>query len=310
VTGSPPFRFGVQLRGAATRLEWVEKARKAEALGYAVATMPDHISGQLAPVPALAVVAASTSSLRIGTMVLSNDWRNPVLVAREAATLDLLSEGRLELGIGAGWDRHDYAQLGVPYGPPGVRVARMEQAVDIILQLLEGATVTHSDRFYQLEAATCTPLPVQLPHPPLVIGGGSRRVLSMAGRLADIAHIHTNLSAGQQGGDARPNLRAKATAERVQWVRDAAHERSATPELGIRVIMASVTDRRATRAAELGQRWNLSSDEVFECPQALVGSIDGMAEDLMERREKYGFSFIVWGEEVMEELSPLVSRLG
>ena len=304
-----PFRFGVQLRTAASAEAWVELARTAEGLGYSVATLPDHVADHLAPVPALAVIAASTKVLRIGTMVLSNDWRHPVLVARDMATLDFLSGGRLEFGLGAGWMGLDYDRLGIHYDPPAVRIDRMTESLEIMKQLLSGASVTHAGRYYQLEGANCYPAAVQHPHPPIAIGGGSKHVLSVAGRLADIVNVHTNLGAGQRGDPDQPDLTDAATERRLGWVRTAAGDRFGDIELGLRVPMAAVTDSRMSKAADLGARWKIGDEAVIQSPYALVGSVQDIIDDLLARRERFGFSYIVWNDTELTTMAPVVKQL-
>ncbi len=304
-----PFRFGVQLQRADSPTSWLNKARIAEDIGYSVVTMPDHVSPQPAPMPALTAIALSTTTIRVGPMVMSNDWRNPVLLAREAATLDWLSNGRLELGIGAGWQSKDYEQLGLPFDSPGVRVDRMAEALEIIRDLLSGVTVTYSGRYYRLVDATCYPPPVQTPHPALVVGGGSRRILSLAGRLADVVNVHTNLGASQRGVSYKPDLAPESARQRFAWVREGAAERLAEVELGLRIFMTAVTDQRANAAADLGARWQLNASQVLESPYALIGSADSIAEELVARREEYGASHFVWNESELETMAPVVKRL-
>jgi probable F420-dependent oxidoreductase len=308
-TGHRPFRFGVQLQRADSASAWVNKARHAEEIGYSIVTMPDHVSSQPAPIPALTAIALSTTKIRLGPMVMSNDWRNPVLLAREAATLDWLSNGRLEFGLGAGWQSQDYERLGLPFDSPGVRVDRMAEALGIIRDLLSGNTVTCSGRYYRLVDATCYPSPVQTPHPPLVVGGGSRRILSLAGRLADIVNVHTNLGASQRGATYRPDLAPDSARERVRWIREGAGARFAELELGFRIFMTAVTDQRSSAAAELGSRWQLSADEVLESPYALIGSVDSIADELVARREQFGTSHFLWNESELKTMAPVVRRL-
>jgi probable F420-dependent oxidoreductase len=288
----------------------VSKAQRAEEIGYAVVTMPDHVSPQPAPMPALTAIAIATKSIRLGPMVMANDWRSPVLLAREAATLDWLSNGRLELGIGAGWQKHDYDQLGMPFDAPGVRVDRMVEAVEIIRDLLSGKTVTYAGRYYQLTEATCYPSPVQTPHPPLVLGGGSRRILSLAGKLADMVNVHTNLGDARRDDPSfRPDLGPESAMKRFGWVRKGAGDRFGEIELGLRLFMTAVTDQRASAAAELGARWQLDEDHVLESPYALVGSVDAIADELVRRREQYGASYFLWNEPELETMAPVVKRL-
>jgi len=304
------FRFGVQLTGAPSRDAWLDKAKRAESLGYSVVTIVDHMGDQLAPMPALTAIAMSTTSIRVGPMVLANDWRNPLLVAREAATLDLLSNGRLELGIGAGWLTTDYEQLGIPYDRPGVRVERMMEALVLIRDLLSGERVNHSGPHYRLTNASCFPRPVQRPHPPIVVGGGSQRLLIFAGQLADVINVHTNLGAEHVVGDqSRADISSEAARRRFDWVREGARDRLHEIELGLRIFAASVTDRPEAAAAELGRRWQLSAAELLESPYALVGSLDQIAEGLLKRRHEFGATYFTWNESEMEKMAPIVGRL-
>jgi probable F420-dependent oxidoreductase len=243
-------------------------------------------------------------------MVLANDWRNPLLVAREAATLDVLSNGRLELGIGAGWLTTDYEQLGIPFDRPGVRVERMMEALTLIRDLLQGERVNHSGPHYRLTNATCFPQPVQKPHPPIVVGGGSRRLLTFAGQLADVVNVHTNLGAEHVVGDqSRADISAEAARRRFGWVREGAGSRFHQVELGLRIFASSVTDRPEAAAAELGRRWQLSAAQLLESPYALVGSVDHIAEGLLKRRQEFGATYFTWNEPEMEKMAPIVGRL-
>ena len=304
------FRFGVQLTGADSRDAWIDKAKRAESLGYSVVTIVDHMGDQLAPMPALTAIAMSTTSIRIGPMVLANDWRNPLLVAREAATLDWLSNGRLELGIGAGWLMTDYAQLGIVYDPPSVRVERMMEALPIIRDLLDGRRITHKGRYYRFTDASCLPRPVQKPHPPMVIGGGSRRLLTFAGRFADIVNVHTNLGAtGVVGDQSRADLSSAAARRRFAWVRDGAANRLPQIELGLRIFAASVTDHPESAAADLGRRWGLDATELLESPYAVVGTVDAVAEIILKRRDDLGATYFTWNETEMERMAPVVRLL-
>ena len=181
-----PFRFAVAATGK-SRAAWVEYARKVESLGYATLVMSDHITApDLAPLPALATAAEATTTLRVGVHVLVNDYRHPALVAHEAATVDWLSDGRLEFGFGAGWMRDEYEQLGLVYDPPAVRVERFAEAVTLIKRLWQEEVVTCSGEHYQVRELRLQSKPVQQPHPPLMIAGGGRRMLTLAAREATI----------------------------------------------------------------------------------------------------------------------------
>jgi probable F420-dependent oxidoreductase len=308
--GPKPFRFAVNVARAASRAEWVDKARKLEDLGYSVLTMPDHLVDMLAPIPALVCAAEATRNLRIGTMVLNNDFRHPVLLAREAATVDLLTGGRLELGLGAGHMQLEYDQAGLRYDAGATRVERLSEAVAIIKGLLEGAPVTFAGRHYRVTEHTIHPLPVQRPHPPILIGGQARRLLTLAAQHADIVGLTGIIF---RRGGAEPELSgftAAAVDERVRLVREAAGARFAQLELNALVQRVIVTDDRRGAAEELTRRWSqLSPGDILESLDALVGSSDQMVEDLHARRQRWGLSYYVAHEFSMDALAPVVARL-
>jgi probable F420-dependent oxidoreductase len=309
-----PFRFGVQLPKAASAKEWTETAREVESLGYSTLFMPDHLDNQLAPVPALAAAAAATSELRVGTLVLDNDYRHPVMLAKEAATIDLLSDGRLELGLGAGWMRSDYEQAGMPYDRAGVRIDRFEEGLAIIKGLLSDAgPVTFAGEHYTVTGLEGTPKPVQTPHPPILIGGGGKRVLSVAGREADIVSINFDLSQGAVGPDVGPTGTAEAISEKLGWVRAAAGDRFDGIELSVTIFVAMITDDPHGLAAALGPGFGITPDQALAMPFVLAGSLDQMIESLQQRREEYGFSYIVISSglsaDAWRTLAPLVAKL-
>src|SRR6266852_3818312 len=218
-----PFRFGVNVGRAGSRAEWVEKARKIEDLGYGTLTVPDHLADLFAPMPAVLSAADATKHLRVGTNVLNNDLRHPVLVAREAATVDLLTDGRLQLGLGAGSLRSEYDQAGLGFDPGGTRVERLAEAVTIIKGLLKGEQVTFTGRHYRVAGHSIAPLPVQKPHPPILIGGNGPNLLTLAAREADIVGLSGITF--QSGGAAPPDLsgwRAASVDAKVRLVRDVA----------------------------------------------------------------------------------------
>jgi probable F420-dependent oxidoreductase len=305
-----PFRFGVQISQAATRAEWTEKARRAEALGYDVLLMPDHLGEQLAIGPALAVAAEATTTLRIGTLVLQNDLRHPALVAKEAATLDLLSEGRFELGLGAGgsW-MPDYEATGIPFDPPGARVARLEESLVVLKGLLSGNPLSFAGRHFTFTEFEGFPRPVQRPHPPILVGGGGPRTLALAARQADVVGIlPTLLSVG--GQFRMEQCRAAAFAEQVDLIRAAAGARFADLELNVLLQRLVVTDDPRRASEDLSREWEpLTPADVLGTPYLLVGTIDGIVETLQERRRRFGVSYLVAFERDMEAFAPVVARL-
>lgn len=306
------FRFGVNVRQAKSAAEWAEKARKIESLGYDTFNVPDHLTDLMAPMPALVSAAAATTRLRVATNVLNNDLRHPVLVAREAATVDLLTNGRLLLGLGAGSIKSEYDEAGLTFDTGATRVERLAEAVAIIKRLLNGEQVTFAGRHYRVTGHRIAPLPVQKPRPPILIGGNGRRLLTLAAREADIVGF-SGLTF-HQGGAAPPDLSAWRIAgvdERVRLVREAAGDACfAQLELNALVQQVTVTNDRRKAAEELSSRWpQLSPEEILDSPYVLIGSIDQMVEDLQARRERWGISYYVTHEPYMDALAPVVARL-
>ncbi|HET7034564.1 MAG TPA: TIGR03621 family F420-dependent LLM class oxidoreductase [Thermomicrobiaceae bacterium] len=304
--GLRPFRFGVQQYAATNAAEWAEKARRAEALGYDILVIPDHLGqGVMAYAPALTAAAGATTTLRIGALVLDNDFRHPALVASEAATLDLLSDGRFELGIGAGWDRRDYSASGIPFDSPAVRLRRLEESVRLIKSLLRGEPVTFTGQFYALDALQNSPLPVQRPRIPIMLGGGGPRMLVLAGREADIVSV---MPAGL-GADAMPDLRASALERAITGLRRAAGERFPRLELNTLLQRLVVTDDAHEAAEQLAGDWQLTPEEALGSPWALIGSADRIVDALLERRERFGLSYWVVQGRHMEAFAPVLAQL-
>ena len=303
------FRFGAQLSFAGSQDAWLAKARRVEDLGYATLCVPDHFDDQLAPVPALVAAAAATTTLRVATLVLSNDYRHPLVVAKEAATVDVLSGGRLELGLGAGWLASDYEQSGIPLDPPSVRIDRLEEGVAVVKGLLAGGKFSFRGRYYTVTDHPGTPVPVQKPRPPLLIGGGSRRILSLAGREADIVSVNFDLRSGSIGTQLGVTATAEATAEKVGWVREAAGDRFEAVELSCTAYLTMVTDDREGVAAGLGSGFGLDAGQVLAMPNFAIGTVDQIADELERRRDELGLSYVVVGGECQEAMAPVVARL-
>jgi probable F420-dependent oxidoreductase len=302
-----PFRFGVELAGAPSVAAWRELAREAESLGYSVLCVADHFGTNFAPLPALTAAAEATSSIRLATMVLANDYRHPLVLAQEVATLDVLSEGRFELGIGAGWMRADYEAAGIDYDGPGVRVERLEEAVQVLRGALGPGPFTFAGKHYRVDCAGITPPPVQAPVP-ILIGGGGRRVLSLAGYRADIVSINFNLRAGAFDAATWQNGTTDATIEKLAWVRAAAGNRADDIEYNID-LLAVVTDDRANALQMLSNDLGMSPGELERTPHALVGSVNEVADTIIARREAFGFSYITVTEDAMRSMAPVVARL-
>ncbi len=304
-----PFRFGVQMSQVGSASEWRDKARKLEDLGFSTLFMPDHFGPELAPLPAIAMAAAHTTSLRVGSLVFDNDYKHPAILAKEAATIDLLCDGRLELGIGAGWMRTDYDQLGLPYDPPAVRVDRFGEALHVIKQCFTGEQFTYHGEHYRITDYSSSPRPVQQPGPPLLIGGGGKRVLSIAAREADIVGINPNLRAGEIGLEAAKDSLREQTDRKVQWIREAAGARIDEIEIQMRFFVTRVTPDRMKLAEALAPSFGVSPAEALESGAALVGTEDEIAEQLHRRREKWGLSYVVVGDENVDDFAPIVAKL-
>ncbi|HEV2032772.1 MAG TPA: TIGR03621 family F420-dependent LLM class oxidoreductase [Candidatus Dormibacteraeota bacterium] len=303
------FRFGVQQHRAASAKAWKERARLVESLGYSALYLPDHLNDQLGPIAALMAAADATTTLRVGSLVFDNDYRHPVVLAKEAATIDLMSDGRFDLGLGAGWLASDYEAAGIPYDSPGTRIERMEEGLQIIKGLMAGGTYSFTGKHYQISDMEGSPLPVQKPHPPIVIGGGGRRMLRLAARQADIVNINFDLRDGRVSRDLVRSGLAEATDEKVAWIKEAAGDRLEQIELSVTVFMADITDDREAVAGALASGMGSEPLEVMEMPHFLIGTVDDVAELLRRRRDRFGISFVIVPGDVTEAFAPVVERL-
>ncbi|MUH51622.1 MAG: TIGR03621 family F420-dependent LLM class oxidoreductase [Actinobacteria bacterium] len=309
MTALRPFRFGVQASSAATRKDWVSLAQRTESNGYAVLTMPDHLDGQLAPVPALMAAADATTTLRIGALVWDNDYKHPVVLAKELATMDVLCDGRLEIGIGAGWMVSDYEQSGIPYDSPKVRIDRFVEGLAIIKGAMAPGAFSHSGEHYTITGYDGLPKPLQGPCPPILIGGGGKRVLSIAAREADIIGINGTMTAGVVGPDAISTMTAEAVDAKVAIVHAAAGDRMSQIEMNVRAFLVKVTDERIATMDSISGMLGVPRAFMEESPFALVGTTDQIIDDLVARREKWGFSYIIVGADDIEPFAPVVAAL-
>ncbi len=303
-----PFRFAVYTNNDDHADDWAAFARRAEELGYAALYVTDHLSRQLAPPVALAAAAAATSTLRIGPYVLANDFRHPLIVAREAATLDRLSGGRLDLGLGAGWKRGDYRQLGIAYEPAATRIDRMLEALGIIRRLLSGEEVTHHGRFYQLERARVHPAPIQRPHPPIMLGGGGPRMVRIAAHEAQIVSFVPQFSA-----TGRPMVRHATEAaleRRAAIVRTAAGARIDEIDLDIFVGDARIIGGSGSVGASAGALVRSAGPALIGgSPYLLYGTTDGLRKAMLRRRERTGVNSYGIPARAMEDFAPIVAEL-
>jgi probable F420-dependent oxidoreductase len=318
MTSAKPFRFGTGMIPVQGSADMADHARKVEALGYSTLGVGDHLSlGGIGPLAAMMAFANATSSLRVGSTVLTNDLRHPVLLAQEAATIDLLSDGRLELGIGGGWLRTDYVAAGVPFDPPAVRIARLEESVALIKRLFGDEPVSFEGDFYRVEGLNLQPKPRQRPHPPFFIGGGGRRVLTLAAREASIVGLDIRGTAA--GTKDAASMTAETVDGLVAMVREAAGSRFPDLEFHVNILALKITDDRRQGRDDIAAMfagmppWMVSNaladEDILDSPFVLIGSIDQIVEDLQARRERYGISYVSVPSDLVDAFSPVVARL-
>jgi probable F420-dependent oxidoreductase len=304
-----PFRFSLTATGTTDPTEFRELARRAEDLGYSTLSIADHLDHQLAPIVALSVAAEATSTLRILSLVLANDYRHPVMLAKEAAALDLFSDGRLELGIGAGWMASDYQQAGLPYNRPGVRIARLAEAVSILKASFGEDPVNFNGDHYRVDGFVNSPGPVQQPGPPLMIAGGGRKVLSLAASEADIVGVNVSLSAGVIDARAGATAGPAATSEKIGWIREAAGDRFAQLEIQTRVHLATITNDRLGIASAMAPALGMTPEDALATPHALIGTETECIETLQRWRDDWGITYIGFSSDAINQMAPVVAAL-
>ncbi len=308
---SRPFRFGVMTSGKQTQADWRDFVRRVDSLGYHVLNMPNHRAAPgFSPLVAMASAAEISDRLRLGTLVLDNESVDPGVIAKDTATLDVLSGGRLEVGIGAGWLAADHTSIGQPWRGVGERVDRLAEAIEVLKACWSGATASREGRHFPLDGVRNDPLPVQQPGPPLLVGGGGERVLRLAARTADIVSLVPNMAAGRLGPESAADGRGDATARKVSWVHEAAGERADAIELHTNLTQVIATDDRAAGLAKVKRGYGLETDaEALAVPHAVVGTVAQMAEQLLERRATYGISYYTVFEAGMEAFAPVLAEL-
>ncbi len=308
-----PFHFLADVRGIVSGAELAASARRAEQLGYHALVVPDHLLGQLSPVVAMATVAAATSTLRVSAFVLNNDLRHPAVLAQDLASIDVLSGGRLDVAIGAGWNKPEYDAIGLRFDATPVRQARLAESVAVLKGLFSGDPFTFAGEHYTITGYLAEPVPVQRPHPPLFIGGGGRRTLGLAGREADIVGLAPRI---RPNGSVDPaSLTWAGAREKIEWVREAAGDRFASLEFNVYPSMwpVTVTDdlhgeaRRVIDELRSRTGTELTEAEVIDSPHLFIGSIDRLVEKFLQLREELGITSILLGE--IDELVPVLERL-
>jgi len=316
MTRARPFRFGVFGENARSPEALLDTARRAEDSGYATFLIRDHFieapfGHQLAPLTALATVAAATTRLRIGSLVLSNDYRHPVILAKEIATLDVLSNGRVELGLGAGFSKAEYDGAGLPFDQPGVRVDRFEESIRVLKGLFAEGPLTFCGKHYAITNLDSYPKPAQRPHPPILIGAAGKRMLAIAAREADIIGFQTVSTAHGVMSDDPSGRLAPAVSARVEQVRQIAGARLDRIELSMVATVVLAEERRAAAERFARERgWaGISAEQVLEMPSVFIGSIDRVVDEMRARRAQYGISYYVVLDRAVQAVAPIVGRL-
>ncbi len=320
--GQPnPFRFSVQCFNTTSAQAWRDTVRKAEDLGYSAFHLADHYMGpgpaleaaahpvqDVAAVPAMAMAAEASKTIKIGCRVFCTGYRPPAVLVKEAMTLDFLSEGRLELGLGAGWITSEYEAMGIPFDPPGKRIQLLEETIKLAKQGIKSEQLDVDGDFVHVKGYQSVPKPVNA-NVPIMIGGGAPRILKLAGREADIVSINFNNRAGMIGPDGVGTSTHDETMQKIGWIKEGAGERFDDIELEIGAYFTFVTDAAEATAEQFGQMFGLSKEEMLRHPHALFGTTDAIADELQKRREEFGISYVCVPNDVAEAFAPVVAKL-
>ena len=308
-----PFRFAAGIRSTASRAEFVDAVREVERLGYSSLMLSDHLVDQFAPISALGVAAAVTSTLRLGTFVFNNDLRHPVVLAQELATLDRLSDGRLEIGMGAGWNKPEYEGAGIPYDPGATRIDRLAESMTIMKGLFADGPVDFEGRFYQVKGFEDLPRPIQRPHPPFFVGGGSPKLLRFAAQNAQMVGIAPRVLADGKADVLGCTL--AGSEKKIAIIKEAAGPRFDQLEINTYPsLSAKVTNQPRPAAREVAERLrrrygvDLSERDILDSPHVFIGSVDSLVEKFQMLRERLGTSHIFVGED-FSDFAPVVERL-
>jgi len=317
-----PFRFGIQAFNASSATEWTDTAKAAEDAGYSCFHLADHYMGpgaaqeaashpvqDLAAIPAMMAAAAATSTIKVGARVMCCDYHNPVVLAKSLATIDLLSDGRLEPGFGAGWISSEYEAMGVTMDRAGVRIDRMVDYVKLARQFFAGEQLDMATPHVTANAMAGVPASPQPGGPKIMIGGGAQRILTLCGELADIVSINFNNRDGKIGAYGIGSSTADMTAKKLGWIRDGAGDRFDDLEIEIGGYFAAVTDDTAGTLAMMAGAMGLDAETLAEHPHALIGSVDQICETLIERRETYGISYTTFSQRNLQMMAPVVAKL-
>ncbi len=316
-----PFRFGLQSYSASSPDDWRDQARQAEDRGFSTFSVADHVIGpgpaltatghpvqDVAAVPAMAVAAEATETIRIGSRVFCCDYRQPVLFAKELATLDFFSGGRLEIGLGAGWLAGEYDAMGVPFESAGTRIDRLEETIGLLRAHFAEGELDLTGAHVHAVGFEGVPKPPN-GAPPIMVGGGAKRVLGLAGREADIVSLNFDNRSGSIGAESVGSSTAELTAQKIEWIRAGAGDRFDDVEIEIGAYFTFVTDDRDATLARVAPMFGLGPERFGTHPHALVGTVDAICEQLRERRDTYGISYVTFGSGIVDAVTPIVERL-
>jgi probable F420-dependent oxidoreductase len=310
-----PFQFIAGLRHVVDRATLVDRAQEAESIGYHQLCIHDHLTPQLGPIPMLTAAAMATTRLRVCPLVLNNDFRHPAVLAQDLATLDIVSDGRLDVGIGAGWNEPEYRAIGMPFDRPGVRIERMAEAITVLRGLFADGPFSFHGRHYTITDLDGQPKPVQRPHPPFIVGGTKERVVRMAAREGDIVGLDL-----RQDRESLMDAFPERMDTRAGWIRDEAGERferldvSVLRLVGPIAITSNATDaaRRVADAYRASTGLEIAPEDIIESPYSLIGTIPSLVDKLRRARDRWGInSYLVgwYDEPELAQIAPLVEQL-
>ena len=310
-----PFQFIAGLRHVVDRATLIEHSRTAESIGYSHLCIHDHLTPQLAPIPMLTAVAMATERLRVCPLVLNNDLRHPAVLAQELATLDIVSDGRLDVGIGAGWNAPEYAAIGLPFDRPSVRIERMTEAIAVLRGLFADGPFSFAGRHYTITNHDGQPKPVQRPHPPFIVGGTKERVVRLAAREGDIVGLDL-----RQDRASLPDAFPARMDVRAGWVRDEAGERFGNLDLSVLRLVgpiaitpdATAAAKRVADAYRATTGLEIPVEDIIESPYSLIGTIPSLVDKLRRARDRWGInSYLVgwYDEPELAQIAPLVEQL-
>ncbi len=303
------FRFAIEMHGPRDGLSWADTVREVEDMGYSTMFVPDHFDEGLGPIVAMATAAAVTTTLNVGSLVFDCDYRHPAVLARELATIDVLSGGRLEVGLGAGWKKLDYGRAGIPMESPKVRVDRMIEHVTVMKGLFSGETVHFAGEHYTITDLDGTPKPHRPGGPPIIVAGGGRRVLRFAGATADIVGVNASIHSGEIDTAAAQDALPASIDQKVAWLREGAGDRFDDLELNAWLSVAEVTEDSAGLGEILGGVFQADAADILASPLTLIGSAGEIAERLQARRERWGYSYTVIPGDKAKDFAPIVAAL-